>query len=196
MNKKIVPITILLLVIGIVIVNFIKTKESDDAIIMEENTKATTNISEIDEPTEEPKIKEGYPAVDFNLTALAGGAVKLSDYRGKKVILNFWATWCPPCKAEMPHMQNFYEKNKDKGVEILAVNLTDSENGYDKIEQFVEDYGLTFPIPLDKNGELGALYRAFTIPTTYFIDSNGIIAKKIIGPMDEGMMENLINEIE
>lgn len=196
MNKKIVPITILLLVIGIVIVNFIKTKESDDAIIMEENTKATTNISEIEEPKEEPKIKEGYPAVDFNLTALAGGAVKLSDYRGKKVILNFWATWCPPCKAEMPHMQNFYEKNKDKGVEILAVNLTDSENGYDKIEQFVEDYGLTFPIPLDKNGELGALYRAFTIPTTYFIDSNGIIAKKIIGPMDEGMMENLINEIE
>lgn len=196
MNKKIVPITILLLVIGIVIVNFIKTKEADDAIIMEENTKMSTNNSEIEEQTEDPKIKEGYPAVDFNLTALAGGAVKLSDYRGKKVILNFWATWCPPCKAEMPHMQNFYEKNKDKGVEILAVNLTDSENGYDKIEQFVEDYGLTFPIPLDKNGELGALYRAFTIPTTYFIDSNGIIAKKIIGPMDEGMMENLINEIE
>ena len=80
--------------------------------------------------------------------------MKLSDLKGKKVILNFWASWCGPCKAEMPHMQKYYKKYKDNdNVEIIAVNLTKAERrGMKGVEEFIEAYGLTFPIPLDKEG--------------------------------------------
>ncbi|MFC0417230.1 TlpA disulfide reductase family protein [Cytobacillus solani] len=111
-------------------------------------------------------------------------------------MLNFWATWCPPCKAEMPHMQNFYEENNNKGMEVLAVNLTNIDKGEENIKTFVKEYGLTFPIPLDENGLIGPQYQAFTIPTSYIIDSNGMITKKIVGPMDEAMMKNLTNNIK
>lgn len=115
---------------------------------------------------------------------------------GKKVILNFWATWCPPCKAEMPHMQEFYVDQKGNKVEILAVNLTTAEKDSNNIGKFVNDYGLTFPILLDSNGEIGETYQAFSIPTSYIIDTKGIIRKKIVGPMDKEMMSELINSIE
>ncbi|RST61292.1 TlpA family protein disulfide reductase [Siminovitchia terrae] len=135
-------------------------------------------------------------APDFELVTLNGETVKLSDYRGKKVILNFWATWCPPCRAEMPHMQNFYEQNKDNGIEIVAVNLTKMDKGRMEIDKFVKEYGLTFDIPLDEEGDIGMQYQAFTIPTSYIIDTNGKIASKVVGPMDEPTMESLTNEIE
>lgn len=142
-------------------------------------------------------IKEGNKAPDFELTTVDGKQLKLSDMVGKKVILNFWATWCPPCKAEMPHMQDFYEEQADNGVEVVAVNLTTAEKNPADIEKFVEEYGLTFDIPLDEEGDIGGeMYQAFTIPTSYIIDTNGIIQKKIIGPMDKEMMTELINSIE
>ncbi|MBA4537542.1 redoxin domain-containing protein [Bacillus aquiflavi] len=142
------------------------------------------------------EVKEGKEAPNFELTTLNGEKVKLSDYRGKKVILNFWATWCPPCIAEMPHMQNFYENNKDQGIEIVAVNLTKSEKGETNVADFSKKYSLTFDILLDKEGDIGMQYQAFTIPTSYIIDQNGMIIKKIVGPMDEPMMENLTKEID
>lgn len=138
------------------------------------------------------ELKKGDLPPDFTLTTLDGEEVRLSDYKGKKVILNFWATWCPPCKAEMPHMQNFYDANKEE-VEVLAVNLTDKDNGVETIQQFIEDYELTFPIPLDKEGEVGTAYQALTIPTSYIITSAGTVQHKIVGPMDEAMMEQLIS---
>jgi len=141
-------------------------------------------------------IEEGNLAADFELETLAGEAISLSKMKGKKVILNFWATWCPPCKAEMPHMQEFYEKQNGDNIEILAVNLTTAEKNPEHISRFADDYELTFPILLDHTGEIGNLYRARTIPTSYIIDSNGIIRNKIVGPMDKKMMTELINSIE
>ncbi|MCM3568113.1 TlpA disulfide reductase family protein [Neobacillus mesonae] len=140
-------------------------------------------------------FEEGNKAPDFGLQTLDGKNIKLSDMEGKKVILNFWATWCPPCKAEMPHMQEFYQEQKSHNVKILAVNLTTAEKDANNIAKFVKDYGLTFPILLDQNGEIGNSYQAFTIPTSYIIDTKGIIRKKIIGPMDKEMMTELINSI-
>ena len=116
--------------------------------------------------------------------------------KGKRLILNFWATWCPPCKAEMPHMQKFYQEQKGNNIEILAVNLTTGEKNPKDVAKFVKDYGLTFPILLDSSGEIGEAYQAFTIPTSYIIDSHGIIKKKIIGPMDKEMMTELIKSID
>ncbi|WP_026583184.1 redoxin domain-containing protein [Bacillus sp. J33] len=197
MNKNFLSIAILVLAVVIAFVNIWKPFSS------EENTTTTGLAKENVVPESEnipgvdlSEVQEGKIAPDFELTTLSGDSVKLSDYRGKTVILNFWATWCPPCKAEMPHMQNFYENNKEKGIEILAVNLTDIDKGKSQIENFVKEYGLTFEIPLDEEGSIGMQYQAFSIPTSYIIDSNGVITKKIMGPMDEAMMESLTKDIK
>ncbi|MFE8696027.1 redoxin domain-containing protein [Cytobacillus sp. FJAT-53684] len=145
--------------------------------------------------TVEVGLQEGNKSPDFQLKTLNGTEVRLSDLKGKKVILNFWATWCPPCKAEIPHMQDFYESSDKTKVEILAVNLTTSENNPGNIKGFVKERNVTFPVLLDQDGDVGDLYRAITIPTSYLIDSNGIVRKKIIGPMDKEMMNQLIESI-
>ncbi|MFT4412854.1 peroxiredoxin family protein [Fredinandcohnia humi] len=141
-------------------------------------------------------ISEGKIAPDFTLRTTTGENIQLSSLRGKMVILNFWATWCPPCKAEMPHMQDFYEEQMDQKATVLAVNLTTAEKNSKDLPKFIKEYGLTFPILLDEAGDIGNMYQAFTIPTSYVIDSNGIIQKKIIGPMDKEMMYELVNNVE
>ncbi|GAA0329775.1 redoxin domain-containing protein [Bacillus carboniphilus] len=195
MVKNVVSGVILLLAAAVFIVNVWNPGSGDDLegeTVNGVQQEDTENIPGANLAA----VKEGSPAPDFKLPTIEGEAMRLSDYRGKKVILNFWATWCPPCKAEMPHMQNFYEKNKDKGVEIVAVNLTNLDKGEERIKQFIEDYGLTFTVPLDVEGNIGIEFQAFTIPTSYIIDTNGVIQKKIIGPMDEEMMNNLIKNVD
>lgn len=159
-------------------------------------SKNTNQNSELVTNNLETGVHEGEKAPDFQQRTLAGEEMALSDLEGKKVIINFWATWCPPCKAEMPHMQDFYHNQKENNVEILAVNLTETEKDERNIKNFVQDYGLTFPVLLDRSGEIGKTYQAITIPTSYFIDSKGIIRKKIIGPMDKEMMTELINNMD
>lgn len=141
-------------------------------------------------------LNQGEQAPDFELTTLAGEPIRLSELKGKKVILNFWATWCPPCKAEMPHMQNFYEDYAEtENVEIVAVNLTSGDREA-SVEEFVKDYGLTFPIPMDVEGEVGQKFQAVTIPTSYIIDTNGLIQHKIVGPMDETMIQDFVSNLK
>ncbi|WP_102264136.1 peroxiredoxin family protein [Mesobacillus jeotgali] len=191
MNKNLLSFAILALAVVILVVNIWKPGSTES----EKNTTAPAGESV--ETTEDipgaklSSLREGAEAPDFELNTLDGKTIKLSDYRGKKVILNFWATWCPPCKAEMPHMQNFYEEYNDQDVEILAVNLTNMDKGADEVKKFVEEYGLTFTIPMDEEGYAGTTYQAFTIPTSYILDENGVITKKIVGPMDEKMMKEL-----
>ncbi|MEH7177945.1 peroxiredoxin family protein [Neobacillus vireti] len=150
---------------------------------------AGTKIAEIG-------LQEGNRAPDFQLKTLEGADVKLSDLRGKKVILNFWATWCPPCKAEIPHMQDFYVSSDKTKVEILAINLTTSEKHPRNVKEFVKDKNVTFPVLLDQDGDIGTQYQAITIPTSYLIDSQGIVRKKIVGPMDKDMMNQLIENVD
>jgi len=190
LNKNLFSIAIILLAVAIVFVNLWEPKNKDAA-----SEEDVSTIFENVEVSDSSGIEIGKAAPDFELVTLKGESVKLSDYKGKKVILNFWATWCPPCKAEMPHMQKFYEENKEDGIEILAVNLTDMDNGKKSIESFVKDYELTFEIPLDQKGVIGRQYQAFTIPTSYLIDTNGIISNKVVGPMDEEMMKSLTGEM-
>lgn len=135
--------------------------------------------------TQKTGIEVGNKAPDFELKTLTGDTVKLSDYKGKKVMLNFWATWCPPCKAEMPEMQKYYESNKEK-VEILAVNM-DTNND---VAGFVKNGGYTFPILLDEKNDVNKDYGIVSIPTTFFIDEQGVITHKINGQMKLEDMEN------
>lgn len=182
-----VGVLIVILVVGIVQKN-VEERQATDRL----NTGSVVDFL----PTDEGLAK-GERAPDFELTTLAGEAVRLSDYKGKKVILNFWATWCPPCRAEMPDMQKYYDEQADgENVEILAVNLTTVDKGMDKINAFVEEFSLTFPIPMDTEGEIGDLYQAASIPTSYMIDTEGRVQQKIVGPMNEEMMEEFIAEME
>ncbi|GEN31382.1 peroxiredoxin [Cerasibacillus quisquiliarum] len=191
MNKKWIFIVIIVGMLGWAIYDFgIKDKASSSS---EQVKQLDNNETDKEERSQnksgEAMIKEGLEkgdlAPDFELETLEGEKVSLSDFRGKRVMLNFWATWCPPCRAEMPDMQKFHE-NKD--VVILAVNLTETESSEDNVPKFVEEYGITFRVPLDVDSSVSTLYQIRPIPTTYLIDSNGMIHNVAFGAINYELM--------
>ena len=132
-----------------------------------------------------PSPREGFFAPDFTLDTLQGEQVKLSSLRGKVIVVNFWTTWCPPCRAETPALEMSYEAHKDLDVVILGVNLTDQDS-LKEVESFVQEFGLTYPILLDRDGAVGLLYQLSDLPTTFFINREGVIYTVVIGgPMSE-----------
>lgn len=122
----------------------------------------------------------GQTAYDFELEDLNGDTIQLSDFKGQKVFLNFWASWCPPCKVEMPHLQEFSEMQDE--VIVLGVNVTSSEKNPENIPLFLEENGITFqnvygtPLQFDQ-------YQAQSLPTSYFIGSDGVIYDRVVGPV-------------
>ncbi|MDQ0177064.1 peroxiredoxin family protein [Bacillus chungangensis] len=203
MSKKIFALVLVGVLAGILFTNIVqeasvKKKEAELQASFLTN-KAVESASDDAKMVQANQIglSNGDTAFDFTLKDLEGNDVKLSDFQGKKVFLNFWATWCPPCKAEMPHMQNFYEsKANEMNVEILAVNLTKEDKGIEKVKKFAEDYKITFPILLDEKGHIGKKYRSFAIPTTYVLNTEGKIEQKIVGPMNEEMMIRLMENVD
>ncbi|MCR8844973.1 redoxin domain-containing protein [Paenibacillus sp. SC116] len=191
MKKNIFIISILLSLVSWGIYDTIKKNDAKQESLA--NTEQANN--KLDESSLEVGINQGNLAPDFELKTLEGNSVKLSDFRGKKVILNMWATWCPPCKVEMPDMQNIYDKYKDENVTILAVNMTQSEKNVDSIPMFLDEMGITFPVVLDPKSEVALIYQSYMLPTSYVIDSNGIVQQKITGPMNEDMMEKIIADL-
>lgn len=123
-------------------------------------------------------LQAGDEAPDFVLTDLSGEKHQLSDYKGKGVFLNFWGTWCEPCKEEMPHMEKMSKEYKDKGVEVLTVNVGESEF---QVNKFKEQYGLTFPMTIDKTKEVQQAYGVNPLPATYMINADGEVEEIIIG---------------
>jgi len=143
-------------------------------------------------PGQGPSPRVGFAAPDFTLDVLGGGELTLSDLRGKAVVVNLWASWCPPCRAEMPALERVYEANRDRGLEIVALNTTfqDSEGA---AAEFVQEFGLTFPVVLDRAGEASRTYQLRALPTTFFIDKGGIIREVVLGgPMSETTIQTTI----
>ncbi|WP_156292059.1 peroxiredoxin family protein [Oceanobacillus salinisoli] len=165
------------LILGVIIVGMLGWAVYDFVI--------STDANESGASLEDVGTSKGQMAPDFELTTLNGETVKLSDYRGKKVFVNFWATWCPPCRAEMPDMQELYD---DTDVEILAVNLTATEKSVEGVAEFVDEYALTFPILMDEEGEVESMYQVNAYPTSYLIDSEGRIGYVSIGAMNYELM--------
>ena len=127
--------------------------------------------------------EEGHLAPDFSLKTLDGKTVRLSELRGKKaVLINFWATWCPPCRLEMPTMQKIYTEYKGKGFEILAINI--EPDAQEEIRDFIKELRLTFPVLLDSNMKVTRKYRLIGLPVSMLIDRQGIIRSKEIGYHD------------
>lgn len=142
-----------------------------------------------------PSPREGFLAPDFRLDTLDGTKVTLSDLRGKIVLINMWATWCPPCRAEMPALEKSYEQYRDSGVVILGLNVTNQDSERD-IPPFVEKFGLTFPILLDRDGSVSALYQLKGLPTTFFVNREGIIRTVVVGgPMSETFIRSKIEAL-
>lgn len=138
----------------------------------------------------------GDSAPDFTLTTLEDKKqVSLSDYKGKPVFINFWATWCPPCKEEMPDIQAFADEYGEE-VEVLSINFTKFEPRKDEIPVFVKENKLRFPILMDRSGEVGEeLYKVISMPTSYMIDSEGIIREKRVGPLTLKEMEEWLESV-
>ncbi len=143
-----------------------------------------------------PAPQAGFLAPDFTLQTASGEAISLSELRGKAVLLNVWASWCGPCRAEMPAMQRIYEEYAGQGLVVLAVNATDQDSAAAALA-FASELGLTFPIVFDTDGGVGRQYAVRALPSSYFIRPDGVIEEVIIGgPMAEALLrirvENLL----
>jgi len=142
---------------------------------------------------------KGFLAPDFTLTTLSGESITLSDLQGQAVLVNLWASWCGPCRAEMPAMQVVYDRYREQGFHVLAVNAT-NQDSLSSAQAFVKEMGVSYPILLDINGEVSAMYQLRALPSSFFISPDGRIREVIIGgPMAEALLsiraEQLIAEI-
>lgn len=149
--------------------------------------------SELFKEKEVVAAEVGSIAPDFTLKNIDGTNQQLSDYRGKGVVLNFWATYCPPCEKEMPYLEKAYQKYKDQGIEILAVDTGEPTM---LVNQFVSRKNLTFPILLDRDGLVIDQYQVQNLPITIFINSKGEIIEKVSGELTQEKIEEGFESIK
>jgi peroxiredoxin len=139
--------------------------------------------------------QNGFLAPDFSLVSLDGETITLSDLRGHPILINLWASWCGPCRLEMPAMERIYLEYKDKGFIILAINTT-SQDSLPDVRVFIQEHKLTFPILLDQEQVSAELYQLQALPSSFFIDQEGIIQEVIIGgPMAEALLRTRVEKL-
>ena len=138
-------------------------------------------------------VEVGDLAPDFQLQNLDGQTISLGNLRGKPVLINFWATWCGPCRGEMPYIQEIYEEWTNKGLVVLTINMGESSS---KAEEFRQSYNLSFTVLLDAKQDVAQKYNIQYIPTTFFLDKDGIIQDKVIGAFqNKTQIENKLSKI-
>ncbi|MCT2536388.1 TlpA family protein disulfide reductase [Aquibacillus koreensis] len=194
MYKKIIGTTLLIVLIGIVIYNGIKPEDSS---VNEVDVTGDTSVNgtAIVSPNGSQGLKVGEKAIDFTLETLDGKKVTLSDYLGKKVFINFWASWCGPCRVEMPDMEKFNQEFNEEVI-VLAINATGSEFRLKDVENFLDQGNFSFTTLLDPGDEITEKYRIVNIPTTYFIGTDGTIQEKPhSGPMTYEFMVEMKDKI-
>jgi thiol-disulfide isomerase/thioredoxin len=144
---------------------------------------------------EDGETAEKVAAPDFTVYDAEGGEIRLSDYSGKPVVLNFWASWCGPCKREMPEFQAAFEE-LGEDIAFLMVNMTDgSRETVDTASSFVEEAGYTFPVYYDQDMDAASAYGAYSLPTTYFIDTEGFVIARAAGAIDGETLQTGIDMI-
>ncbi|HLF25616.1 MAG TPA: TlpA disulfide reductase family protein [Anaerolineae bacterium] len=139
-------------------------------------------------------IQLGSIAPAFTLKTLAGGQASLSDYQGRPMFLNFWASWCGPCREEMPEIIEAYQAYKDAGLQVLAIDNTQLDV-VDDVQAFVDEFQMPFPVLLDAEGAVAAAYSVLGLPTSVFIDANGIVQGVNVGPLTGDELETYIGDI-
>jgi cytochrome c-type biogenesis protein len=158
-----------------------QAKPSEAGPVTESPVNDTDALVKAFEGTGIQIASEGIEPIDFTLPLPDGTNITLSQFNGKFLFLNFWATWCGPCRSEMPSMEAVYQRLKDRGFEVLAVNLGDSR---DDVSAFMKEYKLSFPSVLDEKSVTGYQYSVRAIPTTYIIDRRGLIIARLVGSID------------
>ena len=198
MNKKnIIILAIAVLVVVGLSVFFISNMPGNNNVA---GSPAAGNPGETNTTGEKPNLPPGHVDVsaivagelapDFTLTNMEGKEVKLSDYKGKLVYLNFWATWCGYCDEEMPDLQALNAENDD--LVVLAVNVREDK---DTVQAYLEKGGYDFPVLLDLEGEIAGTYLVSGMPTTYFINSKGVLLDRYPGMMDKDQMEEILGKM-
>ncbi|WP_416149630.1 TlpA disulfide reductase family protein [Salipaludibacillus sp. HK11] len=206
--KQIFSIAIIIVAVGIgAIVIYDDRRETDaNQKLLDEYLESggiddrenVNNDFEEYEERDEVGTQPGMLAKDFTLANLDGDKepVKLSDFRGQYVVVNMWASWCPPCRDEMPDFVEFYENYKDEGVEMIGVNMATQERNMDAVQQFVDDFTVPFYIALDEEGAVLENYAVHVMPTTYIIDPDGRVAVNRPGFINYDILENYYKEIK
>ena len=141
-----------------------------------------------------PRAPEiGGPAPDYATTSIAGERVRLADQRGKVVLLNIWATWCRPCRQEIPALQALYDRRRAEGLEVIGVSV-DARGEEEKIRDFATQYGMSYPVWLDPDERVATTFLAIGVPATYLIARDGTLLWKHLGPVrtNDGVLEALI----
>ncbi|CAG0967684.1 glutathione peroxidase [Anaerolineales bacterium] len=133
-----------------------------------------------------------YAAPELNLVDMAGNNVSLRDYTGSVVLVNLWATWCPPCKEEMPALQSFYEKHRSEGFALIGIN---QEETLEIVKPFVADFGLTFPVWLDENYMAQRMFNTMSLPSSFVIDRNGTVRLMWVGAVSDKFLEKYVTKI-
>jgi peroxiredoxin len=134
----------------------------------------------------------GRIAPDFRLARLGGGDLRLSDLRGNVVIVNFWASWCAPCRQEMPEFVRLYRENEGKGLEIVAVDLQEADT---QVQGFVDEFGMRFPVVFDRTGEVARTYRVRQLPVTLILDRDGVIRATKYGPVTPDFLKAELEKV-
>jgi peroxiredoxin len=137
-------------------------------------------------------INEGTRARDFTLKAMDGSKASLSDYRGGPVLINFWATWCAPCRAEIPDFEAAYQAHKDEGFVVLGVNVEESQQA---VESFVAEVGMTYPVLLDEHGQVMREYRSQGLPMSLLLDEEGVIQVRHVGLLSGDKLEEYLGKV-
>lgn len=137
-------------------------------------------------------VEVNYPAPDLELSDLSLNEVSLTQFLDEIILVNNWATWCPPCKAEMPTLQAYYMKHKDDGFLIIAIESGESP---EEVSEFVEDYGITFPVWIDRKGEALAAFKNWDLPSSYVIDRSGVVRLTWTGEISLEMLENYVTPL-
>lgn len=177
----------------------LEEKETGSGLAGQARETVPADIPETETAEAEDQAAALPPALDFELQDQFGNTHKLSDYKGKTVFLNFWATWCPPCKAEMPDIQKIYETYEKEGDDALIVlgvagPGTGQEQDEEGIKAFLEENGYTYPVVMDTTGELFMQYGVYSLPTTFMIDRDGNVFGYISGSLTEDMMHSIIEQ--
>ena len=134
------------------------------------------------------RVEVGEPVPDFRLETPDGGELRLSDFRGQAVVLNFWATWCAPCRAEMPDLQAVHDEHAATGdLTVVGIDLQESSGS---VLSFAEELELTFPLALDRNGDVVERYGLIGLPGTFFIDAEGILRARVLGQLSGDLLPN------
>ncbi len=140
----------------------------------------------------EPAPVKGHPAPEISLLSTTGERINLSDFRGKPVVINFWATWCTPCRIETPELQELHRERGDEIV-IFSVNATQQDGG--DIEGFMQEFGMTFPVMLDTDGQAFKDYGVYGLPTTIFVNKHGVIHEVFTGLVNKAIIESKIPDL-